>query len=212
MDDRYAAYWPASYHQTFRFHCSVHLYHMSLNFRRSSNVQGCNKREHRNMHQTDTACAWLVCHSQEGLCKLYPAEARAPSFLGKPVMRPRSMVGRAPSPCGRHWVPSRTKTNTFSQPVYTHSLNPPHSINTRIPQSNSLNPPHPHSPQPTHRLTHLHLSNPICPLCKTRPHTTDHLFNCTPLYTSNNILDLWMFPGRVLPLLARWKGRLAGLA
>ena len=23
-------------------------------------------------HQTDTACAWLVCHSQEGLCKLYP--------------------------------------------------------------------------------------------------------------------------------------------
>ena len=23
-------------------------------------------------HQTDTACAWLVCLSQEGLCKLYP--------------------------------------------------------------------------------------------------------------------------------------------
>ena len=25
-----------------------------------------------NWHQTDTACAWLVCHSQEGMCKLYP--------------------------------------------------------------------------------------------------------------------------------------------
>ena len=35
--------------------------------------------------------------------------------------------------------------------------------------------------------------------------------NCTHLYTSSNILDLWMSPGRVVPLLARWKGRLAGL-
>ena len=39
------------------------------------------------MYQTDTACAWLVCHSQEGLCKLYPPypaslETRTPSFLG----------------------------------------------------------------------------------------------------------------------------------
>ena len=36
-------------------------------------------------HQTDTACAWLVCHSQEGLFKLYPpypasTEALAPVF------------------------------------------------------------------------------------------------------------------------------------
>ena len=41
----------------------------------------------------------------------------------------------------------------------------------------------------------------------THPHTTDHLFNCTHLYTSSNILDLW----RVAPLLVRWKRRLAGL-
>ena len=58
-------------------------------------------------HQTDTACAWLVCHSQEGLCKLYspyPAspEARAPRFFGKPVMRPRIIAGGAPASCGRH--------------------------------------------------------------------------------------------------------------
>ena len=37
----------SSCHQTFRFHCSVHLYPISLNFRRLSNVHGCVKREHR---------------------------------------------------------------------------------------------------------------------------------------------------------------------
>ena len=31
------------------------------------------------------------------------------------------------------------------------------------------------------------------------------------LYTSSNIMDLWMSPERVAPLLARWKRRLAGL-
>ena len=39
----------SSCHQTFRFHCSVHGYPISLNLRRSSNVQGCVKREHRNI-------------------------------------------------------------------------------------------------------------------------------------------------------------------
>ena len=34
----------------------------------------------------------------------YPAspEARPPSFLGKPAVRPRSMAGGSPTPCGRH--------------------------------------------------------------------------------------------------------------
>ena len=73
-------------------------------------------------HQTDTACAWLVCHSQEGLCKLYPPypasqEARAPIFW-KLVMRPRSMAGGAPAPC--RTVQSRTKTNTKNPFTHTH--------------------------------------------------------------------------------------------
>ena len=131
----------------------------------------------------------------------YPAapEARTPIFVGKPVMRSCSMARGAPAPCGRHWVLPGPKPKL--KPFYTHSLN------TLIHQSNPLNPPHPHSPQPTHP----HLANPLCPLCKTYPHTTEHLFNCTHLYTSSNILDLWMSPGSVVPLLARWKGRLAGL-
>ena len=42
--------------------------------------------DHMVEHQTDTACVWLVCHSKEGLCKLYPpypasSEARTPSFF-----------------------------------------------------------------------------------------------------------------------------------
>ena len=39
----------SSCHQNFRFHCSVHVYPISLNLRRSSNVQGCIKREHCNI-------------------------------------------------------------------------------------------------------------------------------------------------------------------
>ena len=123
-----------------------------------------------------------------------------PQFFWKPVKRPQSMAGGATAPYGR--VQSRTKTNTkILVKTLLHTL----TKNTLIHQSNPLNP---HSPQPTHRLTHPHLSNP---LCKTHPHTTEHLFNCTHLYTSSNILDLWMSPGRVVPLLARWKERLAGL-
>ena len=56
--------------------------------------------------------------------------------------------------------PSRTKTKN-QKPFYTHSLN------TLIHQSNPLNPTHTHSPQPTPRLTHPYLSNPLCPLCNT---------------------------------------------
>ena len=139
-------------------------------------------------HQTDTACAWLVCHSQEGLCKLYPPypasqEARALSFFGEASHARESNPGPKPT----------LKTLLHTLTKYTNSPVP-------------LNPPHPHSPQPTHRLPHPHLSTP---LCKTHPHTTEHLFNCTHLYTSSNILDLWMPPGRVVPLLASWKGRLA---
>ena len=65
-------------------------------------------------HQTDTACSWLVCHSATvggtvwgntvQIVSTYPAspEARPPSFLGKPAVRPHNMAGGAPTPCGRH--------------------------------------------------------------------------------------------------------------
>ena len=71
-----------------------------------------------------------------------------PHFFGKPVMQPRIMAGGAPAPCGRH--ESNPGPKPTLKPFYTHSLNPPHSINALIHQSNPLNPRHPHSPQPTH--------------------------------------------------------------
>ena len=145
-----------------------------------------------------------MCHSQEGLqivSTLYCLSGGpGPQFFGE---------ANHANPLQGWWSAISLRETLSPGPKPTlktllHSLNPPHSI---IHQSN---PPHLHSPQPTHRLTHPHLSNSICPLCKTHPHTTEHLFNCTHLYTSNNIVDLWMSPGRVVSLLARWKGRLAG--
>ena len=142
-----------------------------------------------------------MCHRQEGLCKFYPPyptspEARAPSFFGRLVMRPRSMTGSS-IPCGRHGVQSRINTNTKT---LLHTLTK--YTNSPVQPSQSF------PPSPSHSPPNSHLSNP---LCKTHPHTTEHLFNSTHLYTSSNKVDLWMSPGRVVPLLARWKGRLAGL-
>ena len=126
---------------------------------------------------------------------ILPLRKPRPPFLGgKPVMQPCSMAGGA---CGRYFESNPGPKPTLKTLLHTLTQSP-----TLIYQSNPLNPPQP---------THPHLSNPICSLCKTHPHTTEHLFNCTHLYTSNTILDLWMSPGRVVPLLARWKGRLAGL-
>ena len=156
-------------------------------------------------HQTHTSCAWLVCH--RGTVQIVSTVS---CLSGGPGPQVFWKASHATTHHGWRSASSLRETESNPGPKPTlktllHLLNPPHSL---IHQSNS---PHPHSPQPTHRLTHPHLSNPICPFCKTRPHTTENLFNCTHLYTSNNILDHWISPGRVVPLLARWKGRLEGL-
>ena len=41
-----------------------------------------------------------------------------------------------------------------------------------------------------HKVDETHHPSPLCPLCKTHPHTTYHLFNCTHLYTSSNMLEI----------------------
>ena len=61
------------------------------------------------------ARGWCVtvgedCANCTHLSRLYGGLAT--QFMGKPAVRPRSMAGGAPTPCGRHWVQSRTKTNT----------------------------------------------------------------------------------------------------
>ena len=134
-------------------------------------------------HQTDTTCAWLVCHSQEGLCKLYPPypaspEARAPSFLGgSQSCYPAAWLAE------RQLLAGDIESNPGPKPTlkkpFIHSLNPPtltKYANSPVQPSQSSPPSF---PPPTHRLTHPHLSNPLCPLCKTptyhrasiQPHT-----------------------------------------
>ena len=50
--------------------------------------------------------------------------------------------------------------------------------------------------------------SPLCPLCKTEPHITTPLFNCTKINTHLKVTDLWTDPVEVENLLAEWKGRL----
>ena len=40
-------------------------------------------------------------------------------------------------------------------------------------------------------------TSPLCPLCKSEPHTTTHLFNCTNINTQQNVTDLWTAPVEV---------------
>ena len=48
--------------------------------------------------------------------------------------------------------------------------------------------------------------SPLCPLCKTEPHTTTHLFNCTNINTQLQVTDLWTSPVEVGHLLVEWSG------
>ena len=50
-----------------------------------------------------------------------------------------------------------------------------------------------------------HLS-PLCPLCKSEPHTTTHLFNYTNINTHLKVTDLWKAPVEVGYLLVEWRG------
>ena len=76
-------------------------------------------------HQTDTACAWLVCHSQEGLCKLYPPylaspEAQARFLGGNQSCNPAAWLAE------RHLLAGDIESNTGPKPTlkpfYTHAL------------------------------------------------------------------------------------------
>ena len=72
------------------------------------------------------------------------------------------------------------ESNPGPKPFYTHSLNPPHSLNTRIHQSNPLNPlnpPHPHFPQPTRP----HLSNPPVPSAR-HTHIPQSIYSTSHTY------------------------------
>ena len=115
------------------------------------------------MHQTDTACAWLVCHSKEGLCKLYPTilplwRPGPPVFFGSQSCDPAAWLGETLSP-------SRTKTNTktllHTLTKYTNSpVQPSQSSPAHSPTSvQSPLPPlqHTHIPQSIYSTAHTYI-------------------------------------------------------
>ena len=51
--------------------------------------------------------------------------------------------------------------------------------------------------------------SPLCPLCSTHEHTTQHLFSCPQIPTTLSALDLWRDPSGVAALLEDWREKLA---
>ena len=78
--------------QMIRWMCGI-----SLKDRRTN--EECTKR----IQPARGWCATVDCATVQ-IVSTYPAspEARPPSLLGKPAVRPRSMAGGAPTPCGIH--------------------------------------------------------------------------------------------------------------
>ena len=52
----------------------------------------------------------------------------------------------------------------------------------------------------------------LCPLCKSEPHTTTHLFNCTHITTQLHVTNLWTAPVEMGHLLVEWRGSTSQLA
>ena len=51
--------------------------------------------------------------------------------------------------------------------------------------------------------------SPLCPLCRTHEHTTQHLFSCPQIRTTLSTLELWRDPSGVAALLDDWLEKLA---
>ena len=51
--------------------------------------------------------------------------------------------------------------------------------------------------------------SPLCPLCRTHEHTTQHLFSCPQIRTTLSALDLWRDPSGIAALLDDWREKLA---
>jgi hypothetical protein len=62
-----------------------------------------------------------------------------------------------------------------------------------------------------HKIDESNYPSPICPLCKTLEHTTNHLFSCSKLPTKLKTLDLWNDPVSVSALLEAWELRIADM-
>ena len=59
-----------------------------------------------------------------------------------------------------------------------------------------------------HKIDPTKYTSPLCPLCGTSEHNTEHIFNCTHIPTTLEVADLWHNPCEVKGLLETWRGKL----
>jgi len=62
-----------------------------------------------------------------------------------------------------------------------------------------------------HKINPTKYISPLCPLCGTSEHNTEHIFNCTHIPLTLEVGDLWHTPGEVEGLLETWQGKLDSL-
>ena len=63
----------------------------------------------------------------------------------------------------------------------------------------------PFLPSYLHKIDASTHPSPLCPLCRTHEHTTQHLFSCPQIPTTLSALDLWRDPSGVAALLDDWR-------
>ena len=56
-----------------------------------------------------------------------------------------------------------------------------------------------------HKINPALYSSPLCPLCKSQPHNTAHIFSCTHIQTNLSPRSLWTEPLKCAALLKRWE-------
>ena len=62
-----------------------------------------------------------------------------------------------------------------------------------------------------HKINPTKYTSPLCPLCGTSKHNTEHIFSCTHIPTTLEVADLWHNPCEVEGLLETWRGKLEPL-
>ena len=101
------------------------------------------------LHQTYTACSWLVRHSRGGLCKLYPPtpplrRTGHPVFWGSQPCVPAAWLAERLLLAG--YIESNPRPKPTLKTLSPTRTQPLHSPSTLAHQSNALKPAHPHSP------------------------------------------------------------------
>ena len=168
----------------------------------------------------------LIINPDKTTCTLFtPDPAEYNSNLGLNINNKALPMASHPKVLGLTLDPKLTY-NAHIQNIATHAQKPLQVIlHTHTPQVSSTEE---NLPRHTRRtlaqlrtnkspflMSYLHKidasthPSPLCPLCRTHEHTTQHLFSCPQIPTTLSALDLWRDPSGVAALLDDWREKLA---